>query len=438
MPESSHEPGMQVSINLQELVRGEYLTSQEWWCNLLVWTLAIVLQRSCTALLFAVSSRRSCLALRSVAAGTLVASAALLIAIGGSYPGELLYIMLGLVYFTGVALAAHWLATQSRALQLTPAAVFALAAFLTVLLPCLFARAGEANVIRLFGFELMLSIYSYVVDRTRATNQSSRADALFFLLVNPVLVLSERGTQFGEPRFRFAAAARIVAGAATIAGAVVVGQSYLVLDSEVRTQPLWVALVAANNIVALSMLHSGAASVQIGWMAMLGWRVPERYDWAILARSPLEFWQRWNTYLGAWLRSYVFMPIAMRWRRQNPRAPRPAMQSATILATFGACGLLHDFGNYPATFELSVSWTVAFILAGWAVILWLAASAAARSLQKRWGLGAMSGLGYAVPIVGVALTFLHVLMMAWVLRSPIAGRMNPVLSSTLGLDGLSL
>src|SRR5438045_3161811 len=48
------------------------------------------------------------------------------------------------------------------------------------------------------------------------------------------------------------------------------------------------------QLVAWYWAHSATASLQIAGMRALGWEIPERYRFPFLARSPDDFWKRWN------------------------------------------------------------------------------------------------------------------------------------------------
>jgi hypothetical protein len=94
--------------------------------------------------------------------------------------------------------------------------------------------------------------------------------------------------------------------------------------------------------IAFYLGHSGLASLQIGAVALLGYRVPERYVYPLFATSPLEFWRRWNTWIGSWARRYLFMPMSTKLRRKLPALPAFLAQGVAALATFALVGVLHD------------------------------------------------------------------------------------------------
>src|ERR1700730_9647811 len=72
------------------------------------------------------------------------------------------------------------------------------------------------------------------------------------------------------------------------------------------------ALQALN----LYFAHSGLSSIQIGLIRLLRYQIPERYNYPFLAKSPQEFWRRWNIWLASWAKRYLFFPTAFLLRRR--------------------------------------------------------------------------------------------------------------------------
>ena len=111
--------------------------------------------------------------------------------------------------------------------------------------------------------------------------------------------------------------------------------------------------VIANKVFALSdptfpLLWSGvfAFAIQIyadfsaytdiarGTSRWFGFELTENFDHPYLARSPSDFWRRWNISLSTWFRDYVYVPLGgsrtggWRWARN-------------VMATFLLSGLWH-------------------------------------------------------------------------------------------------
>ena len=79
---------------------------------------------------------------------------------------------------------------------------------------------------------------------------------------------------------------------------------------------------------------SGYTDIARGTSRWLGFELTENFDHPYLARSPADFWRRWNISLSTWFRDYVYVPLggsragSLRWARN-------------ILVTFLLSGLWH-------------------------------------------------------------------------------------------------
>lgn len=54
---------------------------------------------------------------------------------------------------------------------------------------------------------------------------------------------------------------------------------------------------------------SGYSDMAIGLGRILGFHLPENFNYPYIARSVTEFWRRWHISLGSWLRDYVYIPL---------------------------------------------------------------------------------------------------------------------------------
>jgi D-alanyl-lipoteichoic acid acyltransferase DltB (MBOAT superfamily) len=77
---------------------------------------------------------------------------------------------------------------------------------------------------------------------------------------------------------------------------------------------------------------SGYTDIAIGVAALLGFYLPKNFDLPYLASSPVDFWRRWHISLSTWLRDYLYMPLALRFRS------RPDF---CLLVTWLLAGLWH-------------------------------------------------------------------------------------------------
>jgi hypothetical protein len=238
-------------------------------------------------------------------------------------------------------------------------------------------------------WEMAFAAHSYCVERGRHTAGAKLRDGLFFLLVNPTLVYGTQVRLVSEPRFEFAAVLRAACGIAGWLGQIVL----LKLVTRLALPMTWsahqgIARCALGTCMYMTMFylgHSGRASFQIAGMRMLGFAVPERYHYPFLARSPLDIWQRWNTYLGTWLQRYVFSPLATVWTRRCARAGAiPAWpKAAAVVVAFAASGIAHEYGGFLEQDQAPLGAFVGFTFLGIACVCWVAADRAWLRIHAR-------------------------------------------------------
>ena len=204
------------------------------------------------------------------------------------------------------------------------------------------------------GWDRMLAAYSFAVENACVAHVRRR-EALFFLVVDPSIAWTDRAVRDASLRGTARArtgGARIARGIAKLSAESLIlwGGSVLPIVG-VATAPTE-QFVVVHGIISGALLfmtlfvaHSGLADVQIGLLALTGMRVSERYDRPYLARSPREFWRRWNVWVGRWARRYVFVPLRT---RLQARWPLAVSNAAAVLVTFSTLGLLHDIAFWAA------------------------------------------------------------------------------------------
>ncbi|MEO7271424.1 MAG: MBOAT family O-acyltransferase [Vicinamibacterales bacterium] len=95
---------------------------------------------------------------------------------------------------------------------------------------------------------------------------------------------------------------------------------------------LWTGVFAfAMQIYADFSAYTDIARGTSRW---LGFELTENFDHPYLARSPADFWRRWNISLSTWFRDYVYIPLG------GSRAGT-ARWASHVLATFVLSGLWH-------------------------------------------------------------------------------------------------
>jgi alginate O-acetyltransferase complex protein AlgI len=60
----------------------------------------------------------------------------------------------------------------------------------------------------------------------------------------------------------------------------------------------------------LYLQFSGYSDIAIGIAMLVGYRVPENFNWPFIATNIQTFWSRWHITLSHWCRDYVFQPVA--------------------------------------------------------------------------------------------------------------------------------
>ncbi len=95
---------------------------------------------------------------------------------------------------------------------------------------------------------------------------------------------------------------------------------------------------------------SGYTDIAIGSAKILGITLSENFERPYFARSIKEFWGRWHMTLSAWLRDYLFLPLAYFFSRRFPKSrtlgvkTESLIYAAATMITFGLCGLWHGEG----------------------------------------------------------------------------------------------
>ncbi len=300
---------------------------------------------------------------------------------------------LAFVYLTFAGALVHGMAEWYRRGYVPRVALFLVCALLFVAAPAVLERSVAAHLI---GWEMMFAAYSYCVDTARQKQSPRLGDCLFFLLVNPTLVYRERGQQLPVLGSCAPGLSRIGVGLACVG-------IHHALFAAFATHAIFapVALTAIDGLSSYGrfaihhfafffssyVVNSGRASLEIGLMRLVGWEVPERYHWPLLATGPADFWRRWNIYLGLWARIYLFSPSALwlgrRLRLLSRRLRRVGVALAVLFA-FAAIGAAHD---YSLVFQNRFVWpapaTIFFLLNGFLLLASLAGGGLADRISKR-------------------------------------------------------
>ena len=96
---------------------------------------------------------------------------------------------------------------------------------------------------------------------------------------------------------------------------------------------LWAGVFAfAIQIYADFSAYTDIARGSSRW---LGFELTENFDHPYLARSPSDFWRRWNISLSTWFRDYVYIPLG------GSRTSSEAAWARNVMVTFLLSGLWH-------------------------------------------------------------------------------------------------
>ncbi len=70
---------------------------------------------------------------------------------------------------------------------------------------------------------------------------------------------------------------------------------------------IWAATIAFG--VQIYCDFSGYSDIAIGIARILGFHLPQNFNWPYFATDPSMFWRRWHISLSTWLRDYLYIPL---------------------------------------------------------------------------------------------------------------------------------
>ena len=74
-----------------------------------------------------------------------------------------------------------------------------------------------------------------------------------------------------------------------------------------NTVTAWLGIV--GYLLQLYFDFSGYCDMAIGLGNMMGFQLPENFDHPYMSESVAEYWRRWHSTLGDWLKDYIYMPV---------------------------------------------------------------------------------------------------------------------------------
>lgn len=94
----------------------------------------------------------------------------------------------------------------------------------------------------------------------------------------------------------------------------------------------WLSVVAYTLQIYFDF--SGYTDIAIGSAKILGYDLPENFNYPYFATSIRDFWRRWHITLSSWLRDYVYIPLGGNKKGQF-------RTYINIMITMTLCGLWH-------------------------------------------------------------------------------------------------
>lgn len=76
---------------------------------------------------------------------------------------------------------------------------------------------------------------------------------------------------------------------------------------ELSAVTAWLGILAFTFQIYFDF--SGYSDMAIGLGKMMGFNFPENFDYPYMSHSISEFWRRWHMTLGAWFKSYIYIPL---------------------------------------------------------------------------------------------------------------------------------
>ncbi|MEA3478899.1 MAG: MBOAT family O-acyltransferase [Bacteroidota bacterium] len=194
------------------------------------------------------------------------------------------------------------------------------------------------------GISYILDIYNGVNPPERNLTRFSAYLIMFpKLLQGPITRYKQIKESLQEPKFIplniLQGVRRFIGG---LAKKVILADSLSIATNSIFSSDLynigaelaWFGLIAYSLQIYLDF--SGYTDMAIGVGQMLGMKFPENFDFPYISRSITDFWRRWHITLGAWFRTYLFIPLEF--ARKKTRHFR---QQSNILIVFLLTGLWH-------------------------------------------------------------------------------------------------
>ncbi len=98
---------------------------------------------------------------------------------------------------------------------------------------------------------------------------------------------------------------------------------------ELSAVTAWLGILAFTFQIYFDF--SGYSDMAIGLGKMMGFNFPENFNYPYMSHSISEFWRRWHMTLGAWFKSYIYIPLG----RNRKGLPRTIVNLLIVWAITG-------------------------------------------------------------------------------------------------------
>lgn len=104
-----------------------------------------------------------------------------------------------------------------------------------------------------------------------------------------------------------------------------------------------VVLSLCAYTIYLYLNFSGSIDIVIGLSNLLGWKLPENFNWPLLATNIQDFWRRWHMSLTNTLRNIFFVPFVKQFSFPEGDWRRYIVSVIGFYLIFGLSALWHNF-----------------------------------------------------------------------------------------------
>lgn len=186
----------------------------------------------------------------------------------------------------------------------------------------------------------------YLVDKYKGKIQGNSfrqfmAYTMFFptLLAGPIKRYETFASQINSSTFEFSALSfglgRVIIG---LAKKIVLADTFAVWGDKLLSPQSSSGLMLIAAVYCYSMKiyfdFSGYSDMALGTAKMLGFNIPENFNWPYLADNISTFWRRWHISLSDWIKDYLFIPLG------GSRVPY-FRHFINAVITMALCGLWH-------------------------------------------------------------------------------------------------